>query len=142
MPLFLPSDSSLIRQTACAPAARRFQREYNKGRLESLPLKFLPTIPATAEVALTSASAAALATRTAPAAALPAHRPRFIDYQRPPHQVFPVARRDRRLRLGIIINLDESEAACLAAESISHHIDTVHVVTGLYKEILHIRFVC
>jgi hypothetical protein len=82
---------------------------------------------AASEAAATAAAAAAAAAaKAAAAAAATAARctlTRFVDGQVAPVEFLPVKRIDRRLRLRIPGDLDETEPAGLARHSIRHHLN-------------------
>src|SRR5262245_21384039 len=103
---------------------------------------WIPAILAAAKVALTgTAAATAPRTATTTAAAVARHRPRFVDCQSAPHQLPAVQTLDRRLRLLIVVYLNEPKTARLAAEAIAHHIDAIDTVSGTREEILDVGFV-
>src|SRR5579862_5443255 len=93
--------------------------------------------------ALLSRALLQMADRLAPAAAAASssgfarrHGTRFVDHQRPAHHFLAVATVDGLLRGGVIVDLDETEAAGLAGKAIAHDGHGIDRHAIISKEVL------
>jgi hypothetical protein len=96
--------------------------------------KELAASPTTAAFAPPASAALTPAAATAVSLAWH-HRASFVHHHGPAHEIPAIARFNSVVRSSVVVDFNESKAACFSSKSVAHHVDTVYSDPSLRKKI-------